>query len=74
VPQSSTSLRRRLSSLFDDEAPQTRTTQIFNALLATLIIVNVAAVILESVEPIRVQHAAIFTAIETGATAIFAVE
>jgi voltage-gated potassium channel len=74
VPQSSTSLRRRLSSLFDDEAPQTRTTHIFNALLATLIIVNVAAVILESVEPIRVQHAAVFTAIETGATAIFAVE
>jgi voltage-gated potassium channel len=75
VQQSSeTSLRRRLSNIFDDEAPQTRTTRIFNALLATLIVVNVAAVIMESVEAIRSHHAAVFAAIEAGATAIFAVE
>jgi voltage-gated potassium channel len=73
VPQSS-NLRRRLSSLFDDDALQSRTVRIFNALLATLIVVNVAAVIMESVEPIRVRYATVFTAIEAAATAIFAVE
>jgi voltage-gated potassium channel len=73
VPQSR-NLRRRLSSLFDDDAPQTRTVRIFNALLATLIVVNVAAVIMESVESIRARYAAVFAAIEAGATAIFAVE
>ncbi len=70
----SSNLRRRLSSLFDDDAPQTRTVRIFNALLATLIIVNVAAVIMESVESIRLRYAAVFIAIEAGATAFFAVE
>lgn len=70
----SSNLRRRLSSLFDDDAPQTKSVRIFNALLATLIVVNVAAVIMESVEWIRLRYAAVFMAIETGATAIFAVE
>ncbi|HLH11242.1 MAG TPA: ion transporter [Methylovirgula sp.] len=74
MQQPSTSLRRRLSALFDDDAPQTRTTRIFNALLAALIIVNVAAVILESVEPIRAHNARLFTLIETCATTIFAIE
>jgi voltage-gated potassium channel len=72
--QQSSNLRRRLSSLFDDDAPQTRTTQIFNLLLASLIIVNVAAVIMESVEPVRARYAMVFTLIETIATTVFAIE
>jgi len=67
-------LRRRLVLLFDDDAQQNRTTQYFNAALALLIIVNVGAVILESVEPLRVRHPAIFAAIEGVATTIFAIE
>jgi voltage-gated potassium channel len=67
-------LRKRLVSLFDDDAQQNRTTQYFNGALALLIVVNVGAVILESVEPIRAEHPAVFLAIEHIATAIFAVE
>jgi voltage-gated potassium channel len=67
-------LRKRLVSLFDDDAQQNRTTQYFNGALALLIVVNVGAVILESVEPIRAGHPAVFLAIEHIATAIFAVE
>jgi voltage-gated potassium channel len=67
-------LRKRLVSLFDDDAQQNRTTQYFNGALALLIVVNVGAVILESVEPIRAEHPAVFLAIEYIATAIFAVE
>jgi hypothetical protein len=47
------SWRRRLSHLFDDDAPRNRVIRLFNLSLALLIIVNVAAVILETVEPIR---------------------
>jgi voltage-gated potassium channel len=72
--QQSSNLRSRLSGLFDDDAPQTRTTHIFNWLLATLIIVNVAAVVMESVEPIRARYAAFFTLIEIVATTVFAIE
>src|ERR1700722_20641158 len=67
-------LHKRLVSLFDDDAQQNRTTQYFNGALALLIVVNVGAVILESVEPIRAEHPAVFLAIEHIATAIFAVE
>jgi voltage-gated potassium channel len=67
-------LRKRLVSLFDDDAQQNRTTQYFNGALALLIVVNVGAVILESVEPIRAGHPTVFLAIEHIATAIFAVE
>ena len=44
---------RRLSHLFDDDAPRNRVIRLFNLLPALLIILNVAAVILETVEPIR---------------------
>jgi voltage-gated potassium channel len=67
-------LRKRLVTLFDDDAQQNRATQYFNGALALLIVVNVGAVILESVEPIRAEHPAVFLAIEHIATAIFAVE
>lgn len=67
-------LRRRLNPLFDDAAPQNTASRLFNAALALLIVVNVAAVILESVEPIRAAHPAAFWWIEQVATAVFAVE
>jgi voltage-gated potassium channel len=68
------SLRRHLVVLFDDDAQQNRITQYFNSALALLIVVNVSAVILESVEPIRAGHPFVFIALEHIATAIFTVE
>jgi voltage-gated potassium channel len=67
-------LRRRLSRLFDDDAPRNRMTRLFNSLLALLIVANVATVILETVEPIRARHPEFFSLSEHAATAIFAVE
>jgi voltage-gated potassium channel len=66
--------RQRLVLLFDDDAQQNRITQYFNSALALLIVVNVGAVILESVEPIRAGHPFVFVTLEHIATAIFAVE
>jgi voltage-gated potassium channel len=74
VPQDVIALRRRLSRLFDDELPRSREVQIFNAALALLIVINVAAVILETVETIRDRHVAAFEWMEHAATAIFAIE
>ena len=68
------SCRRRLSDLFDDEAPRNRATRLFNLLLALLIVLNVAAVILETVEPIRARYEVFFLGAEQAATAFFAVE
>jgi voltage-gated potassium channel len=67
-------LRQRLAILFNDDAKQNGIARYFNAALAFLIIVNVGAVILESVESIRAQHAFLFTGIEHIATAIFVLE
>jgi len=66
--------RRWLNTLFDDTAPQSAASRLFNAALALLIIVNVTAVIVESVEPIHRQNPEIFWWIETVATAVFAAE
>ena len=60
--------------MFDDDAPQSLVARVFNVLLALLIIVNVGAVILESVEPMRIKHQLTFMAIEHVATVIFALE
>jgi voltage-gated potassium channel len=67
-------LHQWLIHILDDNAPPTRATQIFNAGLASLIGINVAAVVLESVESVRAQHDALFWWIEQLATAVFAVE
>jgi voltage-gated potassium channel len=71
---SKTTLRHRLADLFDDDAPRTLTVRLFNAALAVLIIVNVTAVILESVDWLRVRYPFTFVTIERVATAIFAAE
>jgi voltage-gated potassium channel len=68
------SLRVRLSGLFDDDAPRTLAVRIFNIALATLIIVNVIAVILESVSWMSQRYSVTFLTIERVATAIFAIE
>jgi len=66
--------RRRLVILFDDDAQNNQVTRYFNAALAALIVLNVGAVILESVEPIRASHPLAFVVFERVATAIFAIE
>ena len=60
--------------MFDDDAPRNRATRLFNLSLALLIVANVTAVILETVEPIRARYDAFFLAAEHTATAIFVVE
>ena len=69
-------LRRHLAAIFDDDALHTHQAMrhIFNAALAVLIIVNVAAIILESVESIEARYTRAFAALEQAATAIFTVE
>ncbi len=62
------SLRARLSGLFDDDAPRTLAVRVFNIALATLIIVNVAAVILESVSWMSQRYSLTFLTIERVAT------
>ena len=67
-------LRRRFALLFDDDVYHLRATRYFHTALAVLIVVNVLAVILETVEPLRRHYEGLFVAIEHTATAIFAVE
>ncbi len=67
-------LRHRLNPFFDDDAPQTLAVRVFNSLLALLIVVNVVAVVLESVESISVRYNGAYWAIENTATAVFVVE
>jgi voltage-gated potassium channel len=66
--------RRRLARLFDDDLPPTRAARIFQAALAILIVVNVAGIILESVESFEHRFGAELWWIEQIATAFFAVE
>jgi hypothetical protein len=69
------SLRQRLSHWFDDDASHhNKAAHFFNLFLAVLIVVNVATVILETVEPIRDRYGLAFSIAEHTATAIFSVE
>jgi len=70
-----TTLRWRLSRWFDDDPSRTnKAARLFNVLLAALIIVNVIAVVLETVEPIRNRYSTAFSIAEHAATAVFSVE
>jgi voltage-gated potassium channel len=73
-----TALRRRLAVIFDDDAPHTHegaaARRFFNAALAGLIIANIAAIILESVESIDARYGGAFLVLERFATAVFAIE
>lgn len=66
--------RRWLGRLFDDDLPPILATRIFHAALAVLIIVNVAGVVLESVDSVDRRFGAYLWWLEQVATAIFAVE
>jgi voltage-gated potassium channel len=68
------SVRKSLAIIFEDEEPRTTATRVVNGALALLIVANVAAIMLESVEPFRRQYSAAFDTFEAAATAIFAVE
>jgi voltage-gated potassium channel len=67
-------LRQRLSTLFDDEAPPRGASSVFNTLLAVLIVLNVAAVILDSVTSIRDHFGYLFQLVDEVATTVFVVE
>lgn len=67
-------LRKKLSTLFDEDASPHLVIRIFNACLALLIIVNVAAVILDSVEPLHQRFQRYFWWIDEVATSVFTVE
>ena len=67
-------LRKWLATIFEDEEPRGLATRLFNAMLALLIIANVAGVVLESVDSIRRQFSGALEMFEHVATAIFAVE
>jgi voltage-gated potassium channel len=67
-------LRRRLATIFEDDEPRSPATRLFNAMLVLLIVANVAAVVLESVDSIRHELSGVFTRFEHVATAIFAIE
>jgi voltage-gated potassium channel len=69
-----TAVRRRLSAVFDDADPPSRAARAVTAMLAVLIVVNVAGVILESVSSLHARYETWFWRLEQGATAAFAVE
>ena len=66
--------RRRLGRMFDDDLPATPAARIVNTALATLIVVNVAGVILGSVDGFERRFAPELWWLETVATTVFAVE
>jgi voltage-gated potassium channel len=66
--------RRTLSYLFEGDDRHRRPAQYFNVILATLILANVTAVVLETVEPLRMHYERAFAAIERISTVVFAVE
>lgn len=68
------SFRQRVAALFDDDVPQSMLSHAVNISLAALILVNVAAVILESVEPLRDRYSVEFILVEHIATIVFAIE
>jgi voltage-gated potassium channel len=66
--------RRRLARLFDDDLPPTLAARVFQSALALLIIVNVAGIVLESVEAFDRRFGAELWWIELIATTFFTAE
>lgn len=67
-------IRRQLAVIFEDEEPRSTLTRLFDLVLTVLILINVACVVLETVEPIRRELGRAFDLCEAAATAIFATE
>jgi voltage-gated potassium channel len=68
------SLRRRINALLDHNLPPTRASRAVGGAIVILIVINVASVILESVEPIRLDYEPILWWIEQIATIVFTAE
>ncbi|MGB8841917.1 MAG: ion transporter [Aliidongia sp.] len=68
------SLRRRVNALLDHNLPPTRASRAVGGAIVILIVINVASVILESVEPIRLDYEPILWWIEQIATIVFTAE
>jgi voltage-gated potassium channel len=67
-------LRRRVNALLDHNVPPSPASRAVGGFIVILIVINVASVILESVEPIRLGYRPILWWIEQIATAVFTVE
>ena len=67
-------LRRRVNALLDHDLPPTPASRLVGAFIGTLIVVNVASVILESVEPIRIVYEPVLWWIEQVSTIVFSIE
>jgi len=68
------SLRQRVNTLFDHDLPSNLAARLISGFVGLLIVVNVASVVLESVESLRLRHFETFWWIEQVSTAVFAVE
>lgn len=68
------SLKRRLFDVLEDGAPQSLGSRLTNAFLVVLIVINVAVVILETVEDLAVRHHTLFLIIDTISVTIFSIE
>jgi voltage-gated potassium channel len=68
------SLRRRANALLDHNLPPSRARRVAGGVIGLLIIINVASVILESVESIRRGYEPVLWWIEQIATAVFTLE
>jgi len=67
-------LRRRVNALLDHDLPPTPASRLVGAFIGLLIVVNVASVILESVEPIRIVYEPVLWWIEQISTIVFSLE
>jgi voltage-gated potassium channel len=67
-------LRQRANALLDHNLPPSPASRLVGACIGALIVVNVASVILESVEPIRLRYEAVLWWVEQIATAVFSLE
>lgn len=66
--------RQRCATVLDASHHQDRLSRSINIFLISLIVINVAAVILESVASLRAQWGPVFSAIETFSVLIFTIE
>jgi voltage-gated potassium channel len=67
-------LRKRLAKVLEVEDGDVGFERAFNIFLLVLILTNVVAVILETVESLRAQYGCIFDALEVFSVAVFSIE
>jgi voltage-gated potassium channel len=67
-------LRRRVNALLDHNLLPSPASRLVGVFIGALIVVNVASVVLESVEPIRLRYEPVLWWIEQIATAVFSLE